>query len=277
MNLRLFVKVLVNLSSKYKLSQLSIKIETLFCVFRINGKYKLIMNTKKAIIYDDTCPMCKIYTDAFVKNGLLTQEGRISFADLNENNACQIDFEKGRHEIPLIDLDGGKTIYGLDSMVYLLNQRFKIVGTTMKIKPIYWFFKKLYTVISYNRRVIAPSKKQIIKYDSTPDFNLKYRLIYITFALVLSLIIFSFAIPSIVLTAPLKIILAAMLITGFSGALSFNGNMVIEYLGQWSTVLLIGSLVISPVLIIPSALILFSSLAFAAMISRFSLSFYNLR
>ena len=235
------------------------------------------MDTKKAIIYDDTCPMCKIYTTAFVKNGLLTQEGRISFANLNEKNACQIDFEKGRHEIPLIDLDGGKTIYGLDSMVYLLNQRFKIIGDVMKIKPIYWFFKKLYTLISYNRRVIAPSKKQIIQYDCAPDFNLKYRLIYIIFALIMSLFAFSAISPIISFSPISKVVLLASLIAGFSGALFFEGEMVIEYLGQWATVLLVGSLVILPIIFIPSAFLVFSGLAFTAMIWRFKLAFHNLK
>lgn len=235
-----------------------------------------IMDTRKAIIYDDTCPMCKIYTSAFVQNGLLSQEGRISFAELNENNACQIDFEKGRHEIPLIDLNGGKTIYGLDSMVYLLNQRFKFVGAIMKIKPIYWFFKKLYTLVSYNRRVIAPSEKQIIKYDCTPDFNLKYRLLYIGIAFIISLFIWSSVIPMIASSLVFKTVLTSLLIGGFSGALLFEGQMTIEYLGQWATVLLIGGLVILPVLLVPSIAIFFSVLSGLAMIWRFKLAFHNL-
>lgn len=237
----------------------------------------IIMDSDKAIIYDDTCPMCKIYTSAFVKNGLLTEQGRISFAELQENNACQIDFEKGRHEIPLIDLNGGKTIYGLDSMVYLLNQRFKIVGATMKIKPIYWFFKKLYTLVSYNRRVIAPSKKQIIKYDCAPDFNLKYRLIYIGLALIISAFIFNNAIQIVEPNSTIKSILSIALIAGFSGALFFNDKMVIEYLGQWTTVLLVGSLIILPILVIPSVTFTLSTLALFTMSWRFKLAFHNLK
>ena len=38
------------------------------------------MLENKVIVYDDSCPMCKIYTYWFVAVGLLKQENRVGFA-----------------------------------------------------------------------------------------------------------------------------------------------------------------------------------------------------
>ena len=83
------------------------------------------MKTEKAIIYDDNCPMCKWYTGAFVEANLLKSSNRISFSELNDTPlAEQIEMQRSKHEIPLVDLDGGETIYGVDSLVQLLKPRF---------------------------------------------------------------------------------------------------------------------------------------------------------
>ncbi len=210
------------------------------------------MNTKKAIIYDDTCPMCQWYTQSFVENGFLTKEGRISFSELNDTNACQIDFDKGKHEIPLIDLDGGKTIYGLDSLVYLLSQRFPWIGQLMKNRWIYNFFKQIYQIVSYNRRVIAPSEKRIIKYDCSPDFNLKFRLIYIGLAFLISSIIGWKTYADFQFVPNLEIIFPVVIIALMSMALFFQGETIVEYFGQIVTVFFIGSLIVLPVLVLPA-------------------------
>jgi len=37
----------------------------------------------KALFYDDNCPLCKAYTAAFVKGGLLKAKNRIAFSHVN--------------------------------------------------------------------------------------------------------------------------------------------------------------------------------------------------
>ena len=220
------------------------------------------MNDRKAIIYDDTCPMCKWYTGEFVKNGILKEKGRISFSDLHENLASNIDFEKGRHEIPLVDIDGGETLYGLDSMVFLLASRFPIIKRIMSIDMIYSFFKKIYNVVSYNRRVMAPSHKRASKYDCSPDFNLKYRLIYIGFALIMSLSIFT-AFHLKFLNSDFSNLIYPMIFIGLlNGVFYFKGEQKWEYIGQVATVFLVGSLIVLPSFIIPMS---FSILGFSTL------------
>lgn len=138
------------------------------------------MKTEKAIIFDDNCPMCKWYTGAFVEADLLKSSNRISFSELaNSPLVEQIEMQRSKHEIPLVDLAGGETIYGVDSLVHLLQPKLPIIGKLMQVRPISYFVRKLYKFISYNRGIMAPSYPTYRKYDCTPDFHLGYRLVLI--------------------------------------------------------------------------------------------------
>lgn len=140
----------------------------------------------KALIYDNTCPVCKLYSSGFVKYGFLEKENRIAFSHLDRQEfVCRMDLQRSRHEIPLVDLQSGETIYGLDALLFLLAQKWPATRILNKT-PFYWFFKRLYALVSYNRRIIAASEKQEIKFDCTPDFNMKYRVVFIAFAVLFS-------------------------------------------------------------------------------------------
>lgn len=139
----------------------------------------------KILIYDDTCPMCAAYSSAFVKYGFLNR--RLAFSELKEQSFVSgINLERARQEIPLADLSGGKTVYGMDALVLILSGKFSFVKQLMRIKPMYWFLKKLYATISFNRRIIIPPKNSKISCDCAPDFNLKYRVVFILFAILFS-------------------------------------------------------------------------------------------
>lgn len=133
----------------------------------------------KALIYDDNCPLCKAYTKAFVQTGFLKKENRIAFSDL-QIGEFDIDWNRAKHEIPLVDKDTKKVVYGIDALTAVLQQQFGFLSFFMSIKPIHWFFKKLYKLISYNRRlIVADVGNTTCGFDCRPDFNLKYRLLLI--------------------------------------------------------------------------------------------------
>lgn len=133
----------------------------------------------KALIYDDNCPLCKAYTNAFVQTGFLKKENRIAFSDLKMGE-FDIDWNRAKHEIPLIDKDTKKAVYGIDALTAVLQQKFGFLSFLMNIKTIHWFFKKLYKLISYNRRlIVADIGNTTCGFDCRPDFNLKYRLLLI--------------------------------------------------------------------------------------------------
>lgn len=142
----------------------------------------------KLLIYDSTCPMCSAYSKAFVRHGLLNN--RMAFSDLNDQPFISgIDLQRAKQEIPLVDLSTGKTIYGLDALILILAGRISLIGKIMQIRPLYWFMKRGYATVSFNRRIIIPAKKEKVMCDCSPDFNLKYRLVFIFFAICFSSLI----------------------------------------------------------------------------------------
>ena len=66
----------------------------------------------KIIIYDDNCPMCAAYTQAFVKLDLLENDGRLGFQAAPETYLQQLDTDRARHEIPLLDRNTGEVHMG---------------------------------------------------------------------------------------------------------------------------------------------------------------------
>ncbi len=81
------------------------------------------MLQSKVIIFDDSCPMCKLYTWWFVAWGFLKAENRIGFASAPPEVTAHVDLDRGRHEIPLFDRSSKQTIYGLDALTFILGSR----------------------------------------------------------------------------------------------------------------------------------------------------------
>lgn len=138
------------------------------------------------LIYDNECPMCNIYSKGFIKAGMLDKNGREAFTELSFKNKNLIDFNRAKNEIALVDHEKNKVIYGLDSLLLIIGNSFPLLAKIARIKPFYWFFKKLYSFVSYNRKQIIPSKKDNTEEACIPDFNLKYRLAYIAFVVIFS-------------------------------------------------------------------------------------------
>ena len=146
------------------------------------------MTTYKIIVYDDNCPLCCWYTGAFVETGLLTPDGRQAFGEIDPDKmANQLDLERSKDEIPLLDVNGGATLYGIDSLLYILGQRWPWMVHVARWAPINWFIRSLYKFISYNRRVIVGSQTPEGSFDCSPQFNSFYRYLYLAFAALVGL------------------------------------------------------------------------------------------
>lgn len=135
---------------------------------------------KKLIIYDESCPMCNLYTKGMVAadtSGCLT---RVGSGQLTQETINRIDQQRARHEIPLVDLDGGDTLYGVDTWIYALGKQNKQIEKLLSLNWIKSSLQTLYAFISYNRRIIitsAPGRWNLL--DLQPDFRLDYRLAFI--------------------------------------------------------------------------------------------------
>jgi len=196
------------------------------------------------LIYDKDCPMCCAYTSAFIKTGVLDNKGRKAFnADLFPNNP-NFDRHKAQNEIALINKQTGQVQYGIESMCTVIGHAIPLLKPLFRFQPFKWFMKKVYSFISYNRKVIAPPPKNPAEIQCTPDVNLKYRWIYITFAVLLAGILSGIGVGSIyaldeglgfALAVTVVIILRLALQTIII-SLTKNREKLLDYLGNLVTV-----------------------------------------
>jgi hypothetical protein len=214
------------------------------------------MKNKKTLLYDDACPLCACYTGAFVKTGLLAKEGRKAYSTVSPEILKYIDQKRGVNEIPLIDHETNEVLYGIDALVSIIGQRCPFVRVLGKKESVKWPLKKLYNFISYNRKVIVARNSVAGTIDCTPDFNIFYRLLFMSvFFLFNTLMLFPVhealvsKIPFFDITlfefhaAHIGIVCINVLMTG-----SLTKREAIEYLGQVNMLSLVTILLLTPLM-----------------------------
>lgn len=199
------------------------------------------------LIFDEDCPLCKAYTGAFIKTKLLDENGRQPYTQLNEET-CLIDKDRARNEIALINTKTGHVIYGIDSLFKVISHRFTILAPLFGFAPFRWLMKKLYSFISYNRKVIIPSKAS--SESCAPSFNLKYRLAYIAFTwLLTSFILTKYSVLLIGVIPPTHffrefLICGGQIIFQSCVLVIISKDKLITYLGNMMTISFAGGLVL---------------------------------
>lgn len=211
------------------------------------------------LLYDDECPLCREYTKAFVKTGMLDANGREPYTACDKTNYSSVDWNKARNEIALVDRQEGKVFYGVEALS-------KVVGTSMPPLqpllawyPIKWCLTKLYSFISYNRRVIIPAEtSRNSDVSCIPDFNLNYRIAFILVAwLATSLALTSYT-NLLIPFVPESSFSREFLICGgqvvFQGliVLMLRKDSVITYLGNLMTISLAGAILLLPAFLLTS-------------------------
>lgn len=208
--------------------------------------------TNQSLLYDKDCPMCNVYSSAFIKSGMLGKDGRENFSEMSEKNKLIIDYERAKNEIALVNHNNNTVAYGLDSLLLIIGNSFPLMEKIGRLTPVYWFFKKLYSFVSYNRKVIVPSSKIITEKSCVPTFNLKYRVCYLVFAtLVSSLLIGKFLSQNFsanLITEKVFLFIAALICWQTVFTASLTKEKYFEYIGNLATVILIAALFIIPVL-----------------------------
>ncbi|MEM7657768.1 MAG: hypothetical protein AAF399_16675 [Bacteroidota bacterium] len=131
------------------------------------------------IIFDDQCPMCQLYTREFVRQGILQPENRRGFSEVEVEEMEELDVDRSRHEIPLVDQATGEVRYGLEALFFLLGERWSWMKPIFRLKAIQWLLYPLYQLITYNRRLMAGTQASGEGFDCAPDFHLGWRLTYL--------------------------------------------------------------------------------------------------
>lgn len=213
---------------------------------------------KHVIIYDDECPLCDLYTGGFVKSGMLDDRGRTPFRSIDIKIERLIDRKRACNEIALVNEENGRVLYGTESLFAIISHSFPILGGLFRFRPFVWFINKLYSFISYNRKVIIPGRWFEAKDSCVPEYNLRYRWAYI---------IVGCLITSIVLNAYSAFFNTILPVSTFSRELAICGGQIIfqgavivllrkdrvmHYLGNMMSVSLMGALLLTPALIINS-------------------------
>ena len=70
-----------------------------------------------ALIYDDQCPICQVYTKALVVTGVFEKKGREAYQVMDNQTCTLIDKDRARNEIALVNKKTGEVNYGLDSLL----------------------------------------------------------------------------------------------------------------------------------------------------------------
>lgn len=135
------------------------------------------------LIYDSDCPFCKWYSGLFIRTGFLAPEGRIPYNQAIEDSSIRFNHDHGRNQIALVDRATGVTHYGINSLLEVLGTRLPLIRTIGQLPVIHQLLQLLYTFISFNRKVIAPSD---CKNTCVPSRSIAWR---ITFIIVCGLIV----------------------------------------------------------------------------------------
>lgn len=212
----------------------------------------------QTLLYDEDCPLCRIYTSGFIKTGMLDENGKKPYCKLSDEEQNFIDVKRASNEIALVDNKNKTVMYGIDSLLKVIGFSFPWMEKIGKLKPIKYFLKKLYSFISYNRKVIIPSKiKNEIKLQCIPDFSYKYRILYILFAsTITTFMLYNFSnavsvLPKSTIARELILALGQIVFQGLF-LIKLDKKMVLNYIGNLMTVSLMGSLLLVPILILNS-------------------------
>ena len=208
------------------------------------------------LLYDEDCPLCQVYTSGFIKTGMLDQNGRQPYSTISSEDQNFINLKRASNEIALIDTENKTVIYGIDSLLKVIGSRYPLVEKIGHVQLIKFLLKKLYSFISYNRKVIVPSQEnKSQKLQCLPSFSTKYRVLYITFSIVVTMFaLFHFS--KNISTFPQGSLIREGFIT--VGQLIFQGILiyklekrtVLNYLGNLMTISLMGSLLLTALLIL---------------------------
>ena len=210
----------------------------------------------QTLLYDEDCPLCSLYTTGFVKSGMLDENGRKSYGQLSQEEQSFVDLKRAPNEIALLDNKTKTVTYGIDSLIKVIGFSFPLIEKIATIKPIHFILKKMYSFVSYNRKVIIPGNvKTENKLQCTPDFNYKYRFIFIGFALTITTFVlfgFSNLIPNVPKTSILREFILAFGQIVFQSLflLKMDKQTIINYAGNLMTISLMGSLILVPILIL---------------------------
>ena len=209
------------------------------------------------ILYDAECPMCGLYSKAFVRMGMLSIEGRQTYQHMPKEICPLVDQQRAVNEIALVDTETGEVSYGIKSLFKVIGHAIPVFNPLFSFDPFIWIMTRVYAFISYNRRVIIPAN-DLKSHTMKPTFSLKFRLAYLVFTWLVSGLIFTGYIQLISPLGSIDFGLRGYFVIGLQmlvqGVLLgfFSPAKLWDYLGNMMTISLAGALLLLPILLLKS-------------------------
>jgi len=206
------------------------------------------------LLFANECPMCYAYTKAFVKTGMLSQDGRTAYQEMPKNICPLVDRQRAANEIALVNTETGEGTYGIQSLFKIISHAIPFFRPLFIYNPFVYLMRKLYAFVSYNRKVIIPA--EVKKNTLQPTFKRHYRVAYLLFTWVITAYILTNYAHLLTNFVPLGSKYREYLICG--GQLLFQGIIISlyrkeklwEYLGNMMTISFAGSLLLLPPLVL---------------------------
>ena len=219
------------------------------------------MKANKILVYDDYCPLCTWYSDLFVKYKFIEAENRVPFSTVKPEILNAIDVDKAKDEIPLFDDETKETQYGIDALLAILGQRWPAIKSIGNHTGAKFFLKRLYKLVSYNRKVIVAKRCGDGRFDCSPGFNIFYRILFMAlFFLFNSSMLYPlhynlFTHVSFYHLSFYQLQLSHMTLVGINCflAMCLTPPQSIEYLGQVNMLALVTILLLVPIMVISIA------------------------
>lgn len=215
----------------------------------------MISNHK--LIIDKSCPMCSLYGNCFTKLGLVDQNTIVYYQNVNRKIFDQIDENRAKSEVALVHPRSGKTVYGVDAFLLILSNNSPFLKRLFQVKLIYFLLSKLYRFISFNRKVIAGSAMIDYERECAPPVHFPYRIVYLLIAaLFTGFMVNGF---TALLDAELSVahlswreyaVCFGQIVWQFAALSLIRPTKRLDYLGNMSTVSVIGGLLLIPLFIV---------------------------
>lgn len=206
------------------------------------------------ILFDNECPMCYASTKAFVKTGMLAQDGRAAYQEMPQNICPLVDQQRAANEIALVNTETGEVTYGIQSLFKIIAHAMPFFRPLFLFGPFIYVMRKFYAFISYNRKVIIPA--EVKENTIQPTFKLHYRIAYLLFTWLITAYILTNYAHLLTDFVPLGSKYREYFICG--GQLFFQGAIISfyrkeklwDYLGNMMTISFAGSLLLLPIIIL---------------------------
>lgn len=116
------------------------------------------MLNHSVLMYDEFCSMCRWYSQRMVDIGLIAREERRSVqVCMADKGMPLIDFNQAMNKIAYYNATKNQVFYGIDSILEIISHKYPWLVNVLKWKPIIFLLNIFYNLLSYNRRIIAPT------------------------------------------------------------------------------------------------------------------------